>query len=202
MSRWKSTLLAACLASGCGGAPVRYVAPDYRSRCPPRVALLPFENESVDLVGPEMLRRMVQARLMEHGYEALPLELVDEKLRGLGGGEAGALARLEPGRVAKALEVGGLFYGTVEEFTMQNVGFVARRSVRLRVRFVEAPGGERLWEDTGKGSTGTLTLDKKAAQRIFLEGLLERGVESLFRTPLMPESKAAVQDLFSRLPRR
>lgn len=85
---------------------------------------------------------------------------------------------------------------------MQNVGFVVRRAVRLSLRLVLAPAGERLWEDTGEGMTGKVTLDKKEAQRTFIEGVLTRGLENLFHTPLMPESKAAVRDLFSRLPRR
>ncbi|MBI4346803.1 MAG: DUF799 family lipoprotein [Elusimicrobia bacterium] len=196
-------LVLSALAWGCASRhTVRYVAPDYAAKAPPRVAVLPFDNRSVDLLGPEILRKLVHAGLAERGYEPVPLDAVDAGLDGLGIHEGGQLAGLEPGAVAEALSAEGLLYGTVEEFTMQNVGFVVRRAVRLSLRLVLAPAGERLWEDTGEGMTGKVTLDKKEAQRTFIEGVLTRGLENLFHTPLMPESKAAVRDLFSRLPRR
>lgn len=195
--------LLAALAWGC--APhhaVRYVAPDYAAKAPPRVAVLPFDNRSVDLLGPEILRKLVHAGLAERGYEAVPLDAVDAGLDGLGVHDGGQLTGVAPARLSEALGTDGLLYGTVEEFTMQNVGFAVRRAVRLSLRFVLAPAGERLWEDTGQSMTGKLTLDKKEAQRTFIEGVITRGLENLFHTPLMPESKAAVRDLFSRLPRR
>lgn len=206
MLHWRRRLVVcvSLLAGACAHAPARtrYVAPDYGLKAPPRIAVLPFDNEAVDLNGPEILRALVHNRLSEHGYQALSVDGVDESLKELGVSEGGQLRNLEPAAVAKAVGAEGLLYGTVEEFTMQNVGFVARRVVRLRLVLVRGQGGERLWEDTGEGMTGSITFDKKQAQRVFLEGLLERGLENLVRTPLMPESKLAVQDLFSRLPRR
>lgn len=196
-------LAAAVLAVGCGPRHVvRYVAADYAAKAPPRIAVMPFDNRSVDLLGPELLRALVQAGLPERGYDALPLDAVDAGLDRLGVHEGGQLAGLDASRVAESVGADGLLYGTVEEFTMQNVGFAVRRLVRLRLTLVLAPAGERLWEDTGQGMTGSITLDKEQAKRVFLQGVFERALENLFHTPLMPESKAAVRDLFSRLPRR
>ncbi len=201
--RWLAgTLSAAVLAAGCGPRNVvRFVAPDYAAKAPPKVAVMPFDNRSVDLLGPELLRKLVQASLSERGYDALPLDAVDAGLSKLGVHEGGQLSGLEAAKVAEMVGADGLLYGTVEEFTMQNVGFAVRRLVRLKLTLVRAEG-ERLWEDTGQGVTGTITLDKKRAGQVFVQGMLERTLENMFHTPLMPESRAAVSDLISRLPRR
>ncbi len=202
-SNWRGNSLAALLvAAGCAPAPVRFTSANFHALAPPRVAVLPFDNWSVDLVGPAMLRSLFEARLRERGYEVVSMEAVDARLRELGVTHGGQLKAFSPQALGSALGVEGLIYGTVEEFVMQNIGFIARRCVRLHARLVHAAGGERLWEDTGEGNWARVTFDKKEAQRIFLEGWTYREIENIFRNPLLPESKAAVQDLISRLPRR
>ncbi|MCX5788112.1 MAG: DUF799 family lipoprotein [Elusimicrobia bacterium] len=199
-ARW--LLPAALAAAGCAKGVVRYVAPDYAAKAPPRVAVLPFGNQSVDLLGPEVLRGLVQSALTERGFQPLALDAVDAKLAELGIHEGGQLAGTAPEKLAEALGADGLFYGTVEEFTMQNVGFLIRRVVKLRLRLVSAADGERLWEDMGEGFSASVTLDKKEAQRLFLLGIFARGMENALHTPLIPESRLAVEELISRLPRR
>lgn len=201
--RPRALALAAALACGCASPePARYLAPDFGARAPARVAVLPFDNESVDLAGPELLRRLVFSRLEGHGFAAPGLEAVDAALAAsLGITDGGQLRSVEPARLGRALGADGLLYGTVEDFAFVNVGFAVRRVVRLRLRLVEAAGGARLWEDAGLGLTERLTLTKKGARRAFFEGVAERAAEGLLRTPLMPESLEAVRCLFSRLPR-
>lgn len=187
--------------AGCSTAePIRYISPQFSSRAAARVAVLPFDNESTDLVGPEMLRQMVVQRLRSQGYASLPTEEVDDKLRAIGITDGGQLRAVESGKLGETLGVDGLFYGVVEDFAFFNVGFAVRRVVRLHMQYVSAGTGEALWEDTGEGITERFTLKKKELARAFMEGIIERAVETVFRTPLMPESLLAVQNLMARLP--
>jgi hypothetical protein len=90
----------------------------------------------------------------------------------------------------------------VEEFAYQNVGFIQRRIVRLRLRLLDAETGERLWEDVGEEEEGQIVLDRKDAARAFVRGVLDQAVGTALRSPLMRESQAAVEKVFQRLPRR
>lgn len=196
-------LSAACL-SGCAGVEtIRYTAPSFYSSCPYRVAVLPFDNESVDLLGPELLRRFVHSGLSGEGYESVPVERVDDILRStIGITDGGQLGAIAPIRIGEALGADGLMYGVVEAFTFLNVGFAVRRVVRLHLKLVLASTGETLWEDSGEGLTEFFTLKKKEAWRAFTEGVAARGVENALRTPLMPEAQEAVRRLFLSLPAR
>lgn len=161
---------------------------------------MPFDNQSVDLVGPELLRRMVQGGLGRSGYECVPLDRVDEALKTLGLTDGGQLRAVPSQGLRSVLGVEGLFYGDVEEFSFLNVGFAVRRIVRLRLKFELSSTGELLWEDAGQGLTEYFTLKKERAWRAFMEGLVVREAENLFRTPLMPEAREAVRRLLLSLP--
>ncbi|MBI3550275.1 MAG: DUF799 family lipoprotein [Elusimicrobia bacterium] len=196
-------LLVPILLAGCHHyEAVRFVAPDFAAQAPAKVVVLPFDNHSTDLVGPELLRGMVAQSLREHGYEPAPVQEVDEKLRTIGVTDGGQLRAIKADVLNKALEADGLVYGVVEEFAFLNVGFAVRRVVRLHLRFVRASSGATLWEDTGQGLTEWFTFNRKDAERAFMEGVVQRAAELAFRTPLMPESNEAVRQLFLRLPRK
>lgn len=189
------------LFAGCAGPdPVRFLSPRFLEKAPSRVAVLPFDNESLDLAGPQSLRKMVDSGLRRLGFDTIGLEQVDVDLRELGITDGGQLRALAPKSIGEALGAGGLFYGVVEDFAFFNVGFAVRRVVCLRLRLVLPGSGEVLWEDTGRGLTERLTLKRKQAGRAFVEGLLERGWENAWRAPLLPESEEAVRNLLRRLP--
>lgn len=75
---------------------------------------------------------------------------------------------MAPRRLGEALRVDGLFYGTVEDFAFQNVGFMLRREVKLRLRLVFASTGETLWDDSGEGVTVLAAIKKREAERRML----------------------------------
>ncbi|TPW18857.1 MAG: hypothetical protein FD126_3265, partial [Elusimicrobia bacterium] len=105
-------------------------------------------------------------------------------------------------KVGDAVGAPGLLFGTLEEFTYQNVGFVRRRAVRVTLRLVEAATGERLWEAVGDESHGRLAFGGKEAGRNFVDGVVEQAVETALGVPLMLESRAAVEEALDGLPRR
>ncbi|MBI5245135.1 MAG: DUF799 family lipoprotein [Elusimicrobia bacterium] len=177
------------------------MTPDLAARAPVEVAVLPFGNEAVNLLGPQMLRKMVAERLEGLGYRPRPLDEVDEKLKGIGVSDGGQLPAYKPVEVGKALGVDGLFYGTVERFSNQNVGFYRQRVVVLKLRLVHAPSGERLWEAEGEGRTRRVAGTDEAV-RAFLEGVIEQAAETAQGHPLRPEAEKAVASLLTSLPGR
>lgn len=194
--------LAAAALAGCAGGRVRYEAPDLSARLPSSVAVLPFDNEAVSLRAPILARQLVLEALGARGWRTADRAEVDAALAQLGVTDGGQLRAFKPRRVGEALGVPGLLYGTVEEFTYQNVGFVRRRAVRLSLRLVEAATGDLLWEASGEEVNSQFALRKGRAGRSFLEGVLEQAAETALGVPLMLESRAAVDEALSHLMRR
>lgn len=167
---------------------------------PARVALLPFDNETVNMAGPDQVRRLVAEGIAARGFALQPSAETDERLKALGITDGGQLKAYTPQRLAEELGVEGLFYGVLEQFTTQNVGVALRRAVALRLELVDA-GGRRVWEAIGKGTSGRLALQKGEARKILVEGLAEQAIQNALRAPLMKESKLAVDKVLRELPR-
>lgn len=198
MNRGAITLLCAVL-TGCAGTGLRYAAADLRSRLPAKTAVLPFDNESVNMRGAGQVRGLVEEALGGRGWALADRRAVDETLQRLGVSDGGQLGALDPKRLGAELGVSGLIYGTLEEFTFQNVGFVRRRVVRLSLKLVEASTGERLWEASGEDDTGRVALERRQAGRSFLEGVVEQAAETALGVPLLKESRAAVEKTVATL---
>lgn len=195
----RGSLFLAAALTGCASPGLRYAAPDLASRMTRTAALLPFDNESVNLRGPDILRELVEAGLRSRGWTLADRDAVDETLRRLGVSEGGQLGALDPKRLGAELGVPALIFGTVEEFTYQNLGYVRRRAVRLSLKLVDAGTGERLWEAEGEETSGKVAVKKGAAGRSFIEGLAEQAAETALGVPLAEESRAAVEKVLSYL---
>lgn len=192
---------AAALAA-CAPAGLRYTAPDLAARLPASVAVLPLDNETVSLRGPALARRAVSEAVAARGFDGPDAAAVDAALEGLGVTDGGQLRALDPSRLGAAVGSRGLLFGTLEEFTYQNVGFVRRRAVRVALRLVDAESGERLWESVGEESRGRLAFGQKEAGRSFVDGVVEQAVETALGVPLLEETRLAVEEALSRLPGR
>jgi hypothetical protein len=189
------------LMSACAGADNYLVSPALGVGGG-RIALLPFDNYSNDVSAPGLIREEVLKRFAGHGYEPLDTPETDEKLRAMGITDGGQLPSVKPEEIGKAVGSGLLCYGTVEDFTFQNIGFVIRKSVRLRIKIVSSGTGETLFEAVGKGRDLKVFLDKDEAKRAFISYSALRLVENMLKHPLGAESEAAIKRVFDRLPRR
>jgi len=169
---------------------------------PESVAVLPFDNQTPDLQGPGLVRKMVFERVPACGYRSLGLEEIDSRLHGIGITDGGQLGAVETAKLGELLGGEGLLYGTLEEFAFQNVGVVRRRLVRLRLKLIEASSGEKLWEGVGVGQQVDAAVKKKDITRSFIEGLVERVAEKALGVALQPESRKAVEQLFREFPKR
>ncbi len=193
-------LLAA--AGACSGGGGYLVSPALRSAADLRVAVLPFDNETTDVSADGIMRKLVVEGFGQRGYAPLPPGEVDEKLHGLGISDGGQLPGVKPEDIAKALGADLLCYGDVEDFTFQNLGFVVRKNVKLKVKLVSASTGETLYEGYGSGKDVKVYFNKDDAKAAFVEQMAVKLVQNIFKTPLKREAEAAAWNALDRLPRR
>ncbi|MDO8802998.1 MAG: DUF799 family lipoprotein [Elusimicrobiota bacterium] len=195
-----AVFLAVACACATGGAYL--VSPSLRASADPRVAVLPFDNQSTDISAADIMRRLAAEGFVKRGYTHLALAEVDEKLSGLGISEGGQLPGVKPADIGKALGADLLCYGDVEDFTFQNLGFVVRKSAALRVKLVSASTGETLYEGSGSGKDLKVYFNKDEAKAAFVEQLAVKLVQNILKTPLKREAEAAAWKALDRLPRR
>lgn len=191
-----------CLAAACAGKAAYLVSPALRAAADPRVAVLPFDNQSTDISAPEIMRKLAAEGFGRRGYPLLPQDEVDQKLAALGVSEGGQLPGLKPADLGLALGAELLCYGDVEDFTFQNLGFVIRKNVSLRIKIVAASTGETLYEGTGAGRDLKVFFDRDQAKVAFVEQLAVKLAQNIFKVPLKREAEAAANRALDRLPRR
>lgn len=192
------------LAAGCGCAAkaVYLVSPALRTAPDPRVAVLPFDNQSTDMAAPDVMRKLTEEGFERRGYPALAAGEVDAKLSALGVSEGGQLPGLKPQDIGKALGADLLCYGDVEDFTFQNLGFLIRKNVTLHVRLVSASTGETLYEGSGSGKDVKVFFNREDAKRAFVEQMAEKVVSNIFKVPLKREAEISADRALDSLPRR
>jgi len=190
------------LLCSCAGPESYLVSPALREAADGRLALLPFENYSNDVSAPDLLREEVFKRFAQRGYSLLDAKETDEKLRALGVTDGGQLAAVKPAEIGAALGAGLLCYGVLEDFTFQNLGFVVRKLVRLRLKIVSAATGETLFEAVGKGRDTRVFLNKEEARTAFIVYSAQKLVQNMLNHPLRAESDKAIDRVFDRLPQR
>jgi len=166
------------------------------------VAVLPFDNQSTDVDASEIMRKLAVEGFERRGYPALPRDEVDQKLSLLGVSEGGQLPGVKPADLGKALGAELLCYGDVEDFTFQNLGFVIRKNVTLRVKIISASTGETLYEGSGAGKDLKVFFDRDQAKAAFVEQMAVKLAQNIFKVPLKREAEAAVYRALDRLPRR
>lgn len=186
----------------CAGPDSYLVSPALQTVPDARIALLPFENYSNDVSAPGLLREEASKRFALRGYAPLGTGESDEKLRAMGITDGGQLPAFKPADIGKALGVDLLCYGSLEDFTFQNLGFIIRKSVRLRLKIVSAGTGETLFEAAGKGRDLKVFLDRDEAAAAFVVYSAQKLFENMLKHPLRAESEKALDRVFERLPRK
>ncbi|HCC48215.1 MAG TPA: hypothetical protein DEQ38_08920 [Elusimicrobia bacterium] len=202
MHRRLAVLALLSAACACAGGGAYQVSPSLRAAPDARVAVLPFDNQSTAVDAADIMRKLAAEGFGRRGYLPLPGGEVDGALRGLGVSEGGQLAGVKAEEIGKAVGADLLCYGDVEDFTFQNLGFVVRKSVVLRLKLVSASTGETLYEGTGSGRDIKVFLNKDEAKAAFVEQLAVKLVQNILKSPLKREAEAAAGKALDRLPRR
>ncbi|PIU83815.1 MAG: hypothetical protein COS68_02000 [Elusimicrobia bacterium CG06_land_8_20_14_3_00_38_11] len=192
-----SFLIFNCLFLGCAPK-AKYLIENYS---PPQIiAVLPFNNQSVDLDAPVIMRYLFNKRLSAVGYNTIPLDEIDEKLREMGITDGGQLAATTPKELGEKLNADGLIYGDVLEFKYTTLGFYYARTVQANFKLFDSKNEKLLWEDERKVSNKKFEF--KEIGKAFALQLAEKGLDKALKSPLKEESNGVVNLSIMTLPRR
>ena len=202
----KTTIFLTALAffvSGCSGSAVhKKTQQGFKSIPSARVIVLPFENQTVDLTGHTMLREMIFDKFAKSGYNPVPMDEVDGKLKKKGLTDGGQLSFVAKDTLKEIFGPQILCYGTVENFTFQNLGFIVRKQVSLKIKMVFLGTGETVFEGAGKGSKTKFYLSKEEAKKAFVRQMAVKLVQNMIKSPLRKEARQAVKKIFKKIPKK
>ncbi len=111
-----------------------------------RIAVLPLYNATLDIDGPEVVRKELFQRLRGYHYDVMPLSEVDSLLRERMGITLGSqLDMTTPQEIGKVLGVQALVYGYLLDFDHVTLGLYNVKKVRAGFRLVDTETGRTIW---------------------------------------------------------
>ncbi|MFA4910415.1 MAG: GNA1162 family protein [Desulfobacteria bacterium] len=149
MKRLKLILIGVTLifiSSGCVPGIRHTLVPDYQSKTPTSVAVLPVQNETVDMDAPQLFRPKLFNIIPYKGYLSPPITEIDSKLAEKDIREAGQLNSMTPQEIGKLLNVDAVLYSTVTEWSTTYLVAYASVKVGAKFKLVDSKTGEQLWE--------------------------------------------------------
>jgi hypothetical protein len=188
-------LICIILLTGCAIKPV-FLVPNYTP--PTTIAVLPFMNDTVDLDGPILLRKLATEKLESKHYSVKPVDQVDQLLNEEGITNAGQLPAMTPQELGKTLGVDAVLYGRVIEFKYTTLGIYFKRAVKVQFKLVSTQTGDTLWEDIRTSYHDEIVTSDYATA--LGNQLKEKAVDKLFKSPLMKESQDVILYSFITLP--
>ncbi|MCB4756561.1 MAG: DUF799 domain-containing protein [Elusimicrobia bacterium] len=169
---------------------------------PKRIAVLPLDNHTNDLDGPDIVRYWFNQRLAEKkGYQTVTLSDIDGKLKGLGFAEGGQLSALPVQQLGPLLGADAVIYGDLLDFNYQTTGFLNIRKVRAAFKMVDSASGETLWQAEGLGANSEGGLSSKAALQMGLKSLGTQLAEKAMSSPLKTETWDMIWNAIEDLPK-
>lgn len=196
----KPTFFAVLLGlGGCVAGPQQFLKSGYVA--PRLVAVLPMDNHTTDLNGPDVVRFWFDQRIAEKkGYTTIPLEQIDGALEAMGIRDGGQLPAVKPEVLAEKLGVDALIYGDLLDFNYQTTGFLNIRKVRAHFRMVDARTGELLWESEGLGANSEGGISGAAALQAAGKALGTQLAEKSMNSPLRTETWDMIWNAIEFLP--
>lgn len=139
-------LLAAVLLPGCSPSATSYINPDVDFSFVHRVAIFPFQNLSADHKAPARVGSIFLSEILEHeGLVVLAPGETRSTLVELKMGDAEALSADQIVLLGKELDVDGIFFGTVEEYGMQQTGRDRSFAITASFSMAETSTGALIW---------------------------------------------------------
>lgn len=127
------------------------------------IAVLPFDNESVDFDATPIFRHAIYNYLLSRRFKIIPLDQVDKILAGQGVDEGGKVWKFTPEELGELLGVDYLLYGVVTDFNTKYMVVYSSINVDGRFELYETKSGEKVWEGTSGSHSNNFT-------RIFFVG--------------------------------
>ncbi|MCK4532779.1 DUF799 family lipoprotein [bacterium] len=193
-----ASLVILILISGCAVSPRRPIRVD--PILPPKtIAVLPFTNQSNDIDAPERLREIFNNHLArKRGYILKPLKEIDSFLTGEGINDAGQLPAVSIEELGKGLNVDGIIYGELIDFSYVTVGVYMKRLVRAEFKLVNTKTGAVVWRKEKKASRTKIVFEDVG--RAFAEQLKEKAAEKILSFPLREETIKTVRKALRTFP--
>ena len=190
-------LILGCSMSGCAVKPDYIRKPFHPAK---RVVVLPLANETNDMKAAHRVRHLLRRGLQRKGYQVLPLNQTDARLRKLGITQGGQLRSRRPKEVAKLFGQSVCLYGRMIDATNVTLGVVMKRKVKVEAKLVDREG-VMLWKHTAAAGRSKLELNKKKMKRALKRQLAKKLIGSIISHPLQREMKKCVDHILKTLPR-
>ena len=143
---WLATLLVLIFIGGCAIIPP--MIPCNPANPIKRLAVLPMQNDTSDLGGPELVRKKMVEAMIKHHYNIKPIEETDQILRDqLGITLGGQLEMASIEKLKEALDVEGLMFGTLINFEEITTGLYNAKKVRAKFKIINAINKETFWSN-------------------------------------------------------
>ncbi|WP_319205548.1 GNA1162 family protein [uncultured Ilyobacter sp.] len=128
------TILLLIFLTGCSSR--RMVRQSETNVPPAKLAILPIDNLTNDVLGAQVLREVVYAAFMENpkGYEVQTLQETDELLLNEGITDGGQLSIIHPIELSEILGTDGLLYIKLEELSLITLPFYHVRKIDMTYR--------------------------------------------------------------------
>jgi len=168
------------------------------------IAVLPVDNASTDLDAEKYVREEIVKFLLKKGYNAIKVDVIDDKLREMGINDGGQLKAYSNKDLSNKLQVRNLLFVYIDDYSFKNLGYVIKKNVKINVKMIDSLNDEVLYEAEGSGSDIKFNLDKKKAEEAFLlnTGVKLAGNITNKNLALGEVTKKAVSDAFKKLPSR
>ena len=140
-------IFSSILISGCGFD--RFMPkPSDPSNPIKRIAILPIQNDTTDIEGPDYVRNKLVDAFQDRQYNVKPVADVDRLLRDkMGATLGGQLTSVKPKILKDILDVEGVVFGTLMDFDETTTGVYNVRKVRGKFKLVNCLNGETFWEN-------------------------------------------------------
>ncbi len=126
------------------------------------MAVLPLKNETLDVDGPEILRKKMVQALEHRSYVVKDVKETDQILRDqMGITLGGQLDLTTAQKLGEALNVEGLLYGTLMDFGEMTTGAINVKKVRGKFKLVNAVTGQTMWS-RGLGVRSEMMMQSQA----------------------------------------
>ena len=128
---------------------------------PDRVAIMPFENTTLNKKAYDVVRRSFYNHFASKRYRDIELFEIDEILQKNDLLDPDKFMDVRPCELGRILQADGIIYGTITGYSRMFFGLYSQVSVELEVKLIEASTGEILWAVKHKSSSheGGVPLD-------------------------------------------
>lgn len=184
---------------GCALGP-KFIVQDFKP--PAKIAVLPFANQTNDVSGPEIVRKLLIEMLPSRDYFPVEKGKVDQTLlEKFGITDGGQLRSVSEKELGESLDVDGLFYGNLLVFIDFPFGFGRRRTVKANLKLVDAKTGTLLWEDEKSWSNPEIYFSAEEARKAMVRQVAERQIAKMAGTFLREESRKMLLLALQNLPK-